>query len=263
VLESLVANIRVFLVVFFRCIALTETAPLLSASTVPQVARVGLAFFAAAAVFPGVLAAGYPLPDSGVDYVLVVAGEVLLGLTMGFLLSMFFAIFQTAGQFFSLQMGFGASEVFDPLAQVELPLMGEFLNVVALLVFISASGAGKFLSIGVAQSFASLRAVDLVAGRSLIVETLVRGLGGMFRSALVISFPILGSLLLVSITMGLLAKAAPQLDILTVGFQLSIGVAFLVLFAALPFLMGAFERLIDAGIEGVAGLVDALGRVAP
>lgn len=262
-LESLVANIRVFLVVFFRCIALMETAPLLSASTVPQVARVGLAFFSAAAVFPGVLAAGYPLPDSPVDYVLVIAGEVLLGLTLGFLLSMFFAIFQTAGQLFSLQMGFGASEVFDPLAQVELPLMGEWLNLVALLVFISASATGKFLYVGVGQSFASLRAVDLVAGRDGVVATLVRGLGGMFQSALTISFPILGSLLLVSITMGLLAKASPQLDILTVGFQLSIGVAFLVMFAALPFLMGAFERIIDGGIEGVAALVDGLRRATP
>jgi len=78
VLESLVGNIRLFLLVFFRCFALMETAPLLSASTVPQIAKVGLAFFSAAAVFPWVLAAGYPLPDSAVDYVLVVAGEVLI-----------------------------------------------------------------------------------------------------------------------------------------------------------------------------------------
>lgn len=262
-LESLVANARVFLVVFFRCVALMETAPLVSASTVPQVAKVGLAFFAAAAVFPWVLAAGYSLPDGAVDYVLVVVGELLIGLTLGFLMSLFFAVFQTAGQFFSLQMGFGASEVFDPLAQVEVPLMGEWLNLVALLVFITASGTGKFLYLGVAKSFASLRAVDLVAGRDRIVETLVRGLGGMFQSALTVSFPILGSLLLVSITMGLFAKASPQLDILTVGFQLSIGVAFLVMFAALPFLMGAFERIIDAGIAGVGTLVDGLGRLAP
>jgi flagellar biosynthetic protein FliR len=85
----------------------------------------------------------------------------------------------------------------------------------------------------------------------------------MFQSALTISFPILGSLLLVSITMGLLAKASPQLDVLMMGFPLSIGVAFLVMFAAMPFLMGAFERIIDASIEGVAVLVDGLGRLAP
>jgi flagellar biosynthetic protein FliR len=263
VIESLAGNVRLFLVVFFRCFALMETAPLLSAATIPQIAKVGLAFFSAAAVFPTVLAAGYPLPDSVVDYVLVVAGEVLIGLTLGFLLSMVFAAFQTAGQFFSLQMGFGASEVFDPLAQVELPLMGELLNLVALLVFISASGTGKFLAVGVGKSFASLRAVDLVAGQAPLVETLVRGLAGMFQSALTLSFPILGSLLLVSIVMGLLAKAAPQMDILTMGFPLSIGVTFLVMIAGLPFLMGAFERVIDAGIEGVAGLVDGLGKAAP
>jgi len=263
VIESLVVNIRLFLIVFFRCIALMETAPLLSATTIPQVAKVGLAFFSAAAVFPWVLAAGYPLPDSAVDYVLVVAGEVLIGLTLGFLMSMIFAVFQTAGQFFSLQMGFGASEVFDPLAQVELPLMGELLNLVALLVFISASGTGKFLAIGVGRSFEALRAVDLVAGGGQVVQTLVRGLSGMFQSALTLSFPILGSLLAVSITMGLLAKASPQMDILMMGFPLSIGVAFLVMIAALPFLMGAFERVIEAGIEGVAGLVGTLGRAAP
>jgi flagellar biosynthetic protein FliR len=263
VLESLVTNSRLFLLVFFRCLAMMEVAPLLSTSTVPQMARVGLAFFSAAAVFPWVLSAGYPLPDSVVDYFLVVVGEVLIGLTMGFLLGMFFAIFQTAGQFFSLQMGFGASEVFDPLAQIELPLMGELFNLVALLVFITASGTGKFLYIGVAKSFAALRAVDLVTGRDLIMQTLLKGLSGMFQSALTISFPILGSLLLVSITMGLLAKASPQMDILMMGFPLSIGVAFLVLTASLPFLMGAFERILDAGLEGVAALVGGLQKVVP
>jgi flagellar biosynthetic protein FliR len=263
VIGSLVANVRLFLLVFFRTLALMETAPLLSASTVPQAAKVGLAFFSAAAVFPAVLAAGYPLPDSAVDYVLLVVGETMIGLVLGFMLSLVFAAFQTAGQFFSLQMGFGASEVFDPLAQVELPLMGELLNVVALLVFITASGTGKFLAVGVGKSFAALRAVDLVAGTPTLVQTLVRGLGGMFQSALTLSFPILGSLLLVSIVMGLLAKAAPQIDILTMGFPLSIGVAFLVMIAGLPFLMGAFERVIDAGIEGVAALAETLGRAAP
>ena len=227
-IESLVVNIRLFLIVFFRSIALVEVAPLLSSTTIPQMAKVGLSFFCAAAVFPWVLKAGYPLPASPVDYFLVVAGETLIGLTLGFLLSMVFAIFQTAGQFFSLQMGFGASEVFDPLAQIEVPLMGEYLNMIALMVFIAISGTGKFLFVGVAKSFEYLRAVDLVTGRGQLVETLVRGLGGLFQSALTLSFPILGSLLLVSITMGLLAKASPQMDILMMGFPLSIGVSFLI-----------------------------------
>jgi flagellar biosynthetic protein FliR len=261
-IEALVTNIRVFLLVFFRIIAMVEVAPLLSSTTIPQIAKVGLSLFTAVAVFPGVLAQRYPIPASVVDYFLLALGEVAIGLLLGFLLLLVFSAFQVAGQFFSLQMGFGASEVFDPLAQVEIPLIGEFLNLVAMLVFIAISGMGKFLLVGVMRSFQTLRAVDLATNGGAIIQVLIRGLGGLFQSALTISFPILGTLLLVSITMGLLAKASPQMDVLTMGFPLSIGVSFLLLFAAMPFLMTAFGRMIDGGFETIGGLIAAMARGA-
>ena len=261
-IETLVTNVRLFLLVFFRIIAMVEVAPLLSSTTLPQIAKVGLSLFTAVTVFPGVLAAGYPLPVNTVDYVLLVLGEAAIGLLIGFLLLLVFSAFQVAGQFFSLHMGFGASEVFDPLSQVEIPLMGEFLNLVAMLVFISTSGLTKFLLVGVQQSFLSLRAIDLVLGRDAIIQILVRGLSGLFQNALTISFPILGVLLLVSITMGLLAKASPQMDVLTMGFPLSIGVSFLILFAAMPLLMTAFARIVDTGYEGISRLLAGLARGA-
>jgi flagellar biosynthetic protein FliR len=171
-----------------------------------------------------------------------------------------FSAFQLAGHFFSLQMGFGASEVFDPLSQVEVPLMGEFLNLIAMLVFITISGTGKFLLVGVLHSFQHLRAVDLVTHKEAIISLLVSGLGGLFQSALTISFPILGTLLLVSIVMGLLAKAAPQMDVLTMGFPVSIGVSFIILFATLPFLMTAFERIIDGSFSTLQGFIMGAGK---
>ena len=246
---------------FFRIIAMVELAPLLSSSSIPQIAKIGLSFFIAAAVFPSVLQAGYPIPANPVDYFLLVLGEVAIGLLIGFLLILIFSAFQLAGQFFSLQMGFGASEVFDPLSQVEIPLMGEFLNLIAMLVFISISGTTKFLLVGVQRSFQYLRAVDLVTHREEIIQLLVSGLGGLFQSALTISFPILGTLLLVSVAMGLLAKASPQMDVLTMGFPVSIGVSFLILFATLPFLMTAFERIIDGSFQTIGGFIMGAGGV--
>jgi flagellar biosynthetic protein FliR len=259
VIESFVTHFQLFLLILFRCVALFETAPLFSTSAIPQTAKIGFAFFTAGAVFPWVLAAGYPIPSGPVEYFLLVLGEALIGLVIGFMLQMVFSAFQTAGHFFSLQMGFGASEVFDPLAQIEIPLMGELLNLVAMLVFVVVSGAGKFLLLGVARSFQSLRAVDLVVNVSGLTQTLIQGLSGMFLTALTISFPILGTLILVSITMGLLAKAAPQMDVLTMGFPLSIGVAFILLFSGLPFLMTAMEKVIDAGFSGLASLISKMG----
>ena len=260
-IEALVTNIRLFLLVFFRIIAMVEVAPLLSSTAIPQVAKIGLSFFAAATVFPWVLESRYPIPPNGVDYFLLVLGEVAIGLLLGFLLLLIFTAFQVAGQFFSLQMGFGASEVFDPMSQIEIPLMGEFLNLIALLVFIAISGTGKFLLVGIGRSFQYLRAVDLVTHKESIVQMLVGGLGGLFESALTISFPILGTLILVSITMGLLAKASPQMDVLSMGFPLSIGVSLILLFATLPLLMTAFGRIIDGGFDAIGRFIIGVGAL--
>jgi len=260
-IEALLSNIRVFLLVFFRIIAMVELTPLLSSASIPQVAKIGFAFFAAASAFPGVLAAGYPLPASTLDYAFLVLGEVAIGLLIGFLLLLIFSCFQLAGQFFSLQMGFSASEVFDPLSQVEIPLMGEFLNLVAMLVFITMSGMGQFLLVGVQRSFQYLRAVDLVTHRDQVIQLLVGGIGGLFQSALTISFPILGTLLLVSIVLGLMAKAAPQMDVLSMGFPLSIAVSFILLFATLPFLMTAFEGIIQGSFHTIGQFITGVGAL--
>jgi flagellar biosynthetic protein FliR len=258
VIETLVGNFRVFLLIFARVVALVQAAPLLSSQAVPQTAKLGLSLFISVAVLPWVGAQGYPVPDSVGLYFLLVLGEVAIGLVLAFFLSIVFVVFQVAGQFFSLQMGFGASEVFDPLAQIEVPLMGQFLNLVGMFTFLTIGGAQKLLLVGVYRSFHALRAVDLVAGREALVPLLLRSLGQLFMQALTISFPILGTLLLVYVTMGLLAKAAPQMNLLLMGFPIAIATAFLVLILVMPLMVGAFTRLIDGGFENVANLIQAV-----
>jgi flagellar biosynthetic protein FliR len=262
-IETLVTNIRLFLLIFFRIIALVELAPLISSSSIPQLAKIGMAFFVSAAVFPSVLAGHPAIPTGALDYGLLVLGEVGIGLLLGFLLNLIFGAFQLAGELFSLQMGFSASMVFDPQSQVEVPLMGEFLNLVAMLVFITTGGMTKFLLVGVERSFRYLTAMDLVTHREGIMSLLINGLVGLFQSALTIAFPILGTLLLVSIALGLLARAAPQMDILTMGFPISIGVSFILLFATMPFLMTAMERIIDGSFQSLSGFITTAGSLKP
>ncbi len=253
-----VANFQLFLLVLFRVLAMCQVAPLISSSAIPVTARIGFSFFVAVAVFPSVRALGYAVPDRFGDYFLLVIGEALVGVILGFLLTLIFSAFQMAGQYFSLQMGFGASEVFDPLAQVEIPLMGQLLNLMAMFVFLSIGGFQKFVLLGVARSFESIRAVDLAAHRDIFLSVLLRGLGGLFGQALTLSFPFLGSLLLVSVSMGLLAKAAPQINLLTEGFPVAIIVALVVLVLCLPFLVDAFARLIDGSFTTLGQLFRAV-----
>ncbi len=244
---QLVGDAQVFLLIFARIAALVLAAPLTSSSSIPNLAKMGLALLAATLVFPGVQTAGYPIPENGLAYALLVAGEAMVGLVMAFFLVIVYAIFQLAGQMFSLQMGFGASQVFDPLAQIEIPIMGQFLNIVAMFVFVTVSGFQRIFLIGVDRSFRVFRAVDLVAIREDIVTEVVGRLSRLFEQALIISFPILGTLVLVYVAMGLIAKAAPQMNLLILGFPISIGVTFLVIFVAMPFVVEAFDRVIEEG----------------
>lgn len=249
--DGLVANAQIYLLLFVRVFAMLQIAPLVSSGSVPVLVRAVLALLSAVLVYPMVSSVGYVIPESGLAYAMLIIGEAMIGIVMGFMLSLIYAAFQTAGQFFSLQMGFGASQVFDPLAQIEIPLMGQFLNVIAMFVFVFTAGFQKIFLTGVFYSFQSIRAIDLVILREDLVTTMLRGLSSLFENALIISFPILGALFLVQIVMGLLAKAAPQMNLLMMGFPVSIGVAFIILMVALPFIMESFDRFIGYGFDQI------------
>ena len=248
-LNGLVGNAQLFFLLFVRVFAMLQFAPLLSSGSIPSLAKVALSLLAASLVFPMVEESGYLISDTGLAYAFLAVGEAMIGIIMGFMLALVYAAFQTAGQMFSLQMGFGASQVFDPLAQIEIPLLGQFLNLVAMFVFVFTAGFQKIFLTGVYYSFQAVRASDLVLLREDILLTMLRGLSALFENALIISFPILGTLFLVQVVMGLLAKAAPQMNLLMLGFPLSIGVAFIIMLVTIPFLMEAFDRLIGVGFE--------------
>lgn len=249
------ADFNLFVLIAVRVLAMIEVAPLLSGEGVPQVAKIGLAGFAAAVIFPSVKAAGYPVSDDGFAYAFLVMGEAMIGLMMGFFLSIVYSAFTTAGQFFSLQMGFSASETFDPLSEVELPVMGQFLNLIAMFVFVSTSGFQKLFLVGVEGSFKAMKAVDLVTRRNDIIQYLVQATGALFQQSLILSMPVLGTLFIVTVAMGLMSKAAPQMNFMSEGFAITLTVTYVILLTSLPFMMQAFSHLIEASFDDLGILV--------
>ena len=84
-------------------------------------------------------------------------------------------------------------------------------------------------------------------------------MGGLFEQALIIAFPILGTLFLVSVSVGLLAKAAPQMNLLMLGFPIAIIVAFLLLVVLIPYLMETFQRIIDGSFYELTRIISRMG----
>jgi flagellar biosynthetic protein FliR len=290
VLQNILHYGPVFLLIAARAIAMIETAPLFSSDAIPQVAKLALAGFTAFAVMPtaavfaveataagaaGVSGVGaVSIPGAGgiafvsdlryepfsLRFLMLLIGEGIIGIILGFFLTIIFAAFSTAGQFFSLQMGFGASETFDPLAQIENPLMGQYLNLVSMLVFLVVGGFRELFLGGFWRSVQSISVAALVAGREPVISLMASGLSRLFLDAMVISLPILGTLFLVSLTTGLISKAAPQINILSEGFPISITTAFLLIYTSLPFMTEAFAKVIDSGFASIQSLYAQIGQ---
>ena len=255
--DGLISQARLFLLIFARVVAMVRTAPVVSSKAVPGTVRGALSFFVSLSFFSLVGNLYGPIPFTNLDYGVALVAEVLLGVIMGLFLQLIFAIFQTAGQLFSVQMGFGASQVFDPLAQVEIPLIGQFLNLVGMAVFLSVGGLSSLFFRGLAGSFRVMKGTDFLAADSFLKEAFLGALGGLFEQALVLAFPILGTLVLISVTMGLLAKAAPQMNLLMVGFPIQIGVGFLIMMSATPFLVEKMSVLVESGFQMIEAYFQA------
>lgn len=259
-MEFFVLNFQKFLLVFVRIMGLAFIAPFFSSETITTEARLGFTFFVTIVIYPLVYSFLPEIPAGFIEYGLVAIMEGMIGVIIGFCFSICFAAYQLAGQYFTVQMGFGASEVFDPMSQISLPLMGQYLYLLAILVFLALQGPVLILR-EIYASFELVTASSFIKG-SIVLEGhgLLALFIKMFLVAFRMAFPIVGTLLLVSVTMGLLAKAAPQMNLLMIGFPISITVGFIILLLLLPGLIVFFSDYMDDMFKDVWFLMLELKR---
>src|SRR5574344_200419 len=258
-LERIVANAPVFLLVAARCFALLMTLPLFSSRPIPRVAKIELTAYIAYFIYPKVSLVSDPyaayasfISPTGafnLQYILLLLGEGMIGIIMGFYINMIFAAFSTAGQFFAFQMGFSASEVYDALSQVENPLMGQYFNLIAMLIFLQNHWFQKLFLGGLVTSFKSINAFSIINNSDQLLKFLLGGLSTLFKDALIISLPIMGTLFLINIAMGILSKAAPQMNLMADGFPIMMLTAFFIITALMPYLCNFFTESFEDGFK--------------
>ena len=263
-IDGILLRAPIFILTASRTLGLIFTLPLFSMRTVPRAAKIALAGYMAYilmgiadySAYGSVIAADGAL---SLYFAFLVLGEALIGVLIGFCVSLIFSAFSTAGQFFAFQMGFSASEVYDALSQVENPLMGQFFNLIAMLIFMQNHWFQKLFLRGLASSLSSLNVFELIAAREKIVTFLLSGLSNLFADALVISLPIMGTLLLITVSTGLLSKAAPQMNLLSEGFPIMILLSFGIIFAVFPSLVDFFIRSFNTGLNSIISILAAAG----
>ena len=263
--DRILLQAPVFLLVAVRCVGLLMTLPLFSMRAVPMVAKVALAgymsFFLMNTVDYSDYAAFISATDGAlsIQFVLIAIGEGLIGIIMGFYVSIVFAAFSSAGQFMAFQMGFSAASTYDSLSQVENPLLGQFFNFIAMLVFMQNQWFQKLFLGGLSKSFTTVTTVSLIQNQRHFIDFLLHALTKLFTDALIIALPIMGTLLLISICTGLLSKAAPQMNLMSEGFPIMILVSFFLIMILLQKMTDFFNIAFNYDFTEIERLFNIFG----
>ncbi|MDZ4200611.1 MAG: flagellar biosynthetic protein FliR [Gallionella sp.] len=228
-----------------RIAALIASAPVLGNKQISARVKIGLSVLIALIVAPTI----GTMPDvslSSPQGLLIMIQQIIIGVAMGFSIRLIFTAVEMAGELIGLQMGLGFASFFDPINSAYTPIVARWLGMVAILIFLSMNGHLLILSV-LAESFHTLPIGSMMA-TSGFRDLVVWG-GSIFAYAVQISLPLLAALLITNIALGLLTRAAPQLNIFAVGFPITLAIGFLVLALSMPYFAPIFDKLAQEGLE--------------
>lgn len=246
-----------FLLIFVRVTSFFVMMPLFSYKTIPAAHKVGFGFFLAIIMFSAIGA-----PEIAIDstYFLLIIKEALVGLLIGFIAALMMSAVQIAGGFIDFQMGFAIANVIDPQTGAQSPLMGQYLYTIALFFLLTVNGHHLLIDgIFYSYNFVPIDQVMIDFGNQDIAEFIILSFNKMFIIAFQMSLPVVGSLFLVDIALGIVARTVPQLNIFVVGMPIKIGVSFLVLIAVMGVLMMVISDLFSTAVVTMRGLMELIG----
>jgi flagellar biosynthetic protein FliR len=225
-----------------RISAMLFAAPLFSSRQVPARLRLFLMLMIAFLVAPTLpqMPAADVLSHSGL---IIMLQQLLIGLMMGFILQMVFGALVFGGQVIAYSMGLGFASMVDPANGVQVPVISQFYLILATLLFLIFNGHLHAIEL-MADSFVTMPvAMDGISRNGLL--DLVAWGSRLFSGGMIIALPIVGAMLMVNMGMGVVMRAAPQLNIFSVGFPITMLLGFALIWVSLPNALAVFTDLSD------------------
>lgn len=195
--------------------------------------------------------------NNPVIFIAAFAAEVFIGFAIGFVAYVFFAAVQLAGQLMDTQMGFGIVNVMDPLSGLQIPLMGNFNYLMALMIYLGMDGHHYLLQ-AVAQSYQVIPVLGANFSRGFI-DIIVSVTAYMVVIAVKIAAPIVMAVLITDISMGYISRTVPQMNVFMVGLPLKILVGMLAFILIMPVYIWFFSLLLGQSMDYIDLIVQALG----
>jgi flagellar biosynthetic protein FliR len=247
-----------YLQIFVRVASIFVLTPVLSLSEMPLTAKGFLAAGLSLVIYPIVSRHLAPATALDLPLFLLLIDHAIIGVLIGFFILVYYTAFQMAGAFYSLKMGFGIINVIDPLSQTSIPILGQFKSLFALVIFIIAN-AHHLVIEALVYSFRAVPVLALEAGRPLS-GALTVALSEVFVIAFQLAAPILGTVMVIEVVMGVMSKVAPQMNVMVVGFQVKIVTGLFILWVFMPEVMRLSERIFDRSFIMIYQIMGAIAK---
>lgn len=251
------AWLALFLWPFVRILSMLATDPIFGNRGVPFRIKIGLALLITMVLAP-VLPPMPPVSPGSAAGLLILMQQVVIGIAMGFAMRIVFAAVEMAGHLIGLQMGLGFATLFDPKSSAQVTVMAQFMSLVTMLMLLTLNGHLMVIN-ALAESFQSLP-ISVQPPSAQGWRTLAEWGAEIFRAGVLLAMPVIAALLITNLAIGIMTRAAPQLNIFAVGFPITLMVGFLALYLTLPLFVPLFERMLH---DGLAATMNVLRTAQP
>ena len=228
--------------------------PFYSSKSITVKLRVGLAILISLVIVP-VLPAMPQVPVVSPEGILIVINQFLIGIAIGYIVRIIFSAIEMAGHLAGLQMGLGFASFYDPVHATSVPIVAQFLSLMTILVFLALNGHLMVLQT-LLNSFTTLPVrVEPLSGLGF---KLLADYGALiFRAGVLLSLPVIGSLLVTNLAVGVMTRAAPQLNVFAVGFPLMMGIGLGAMYLSLPYMPAHIEIMLNEGSRFATRMLQA------
>ena len=260
-MEALLADLApqaaLFLLIATRLSAMLMVAPVFNSRMIPVRVKAGLIILISYIALPVVAAEGGTIPDGAIGFGILAMKEALIGFALGLVAQFLFAAVQTAGSFIDMSAGFAIAQTLDPTTNASTTVLGRWYNMVALAAFL-ALGGHQLLVQGVVSSFTLAHPLSN-PDMGLLVTGVLAHADDILLMVVQIGAPIIGALLITDITLGVISRSVPQMNVFMVGMPLKIIIALGGSAILVPAFIGLTNSLTGRMFSDMSELMRAIG----
>lgn len=183
----------------------------------------------------------------------IIAREMSIGVAMGFAMRIVFSALIMAGEQIGFQMGLGFAVFYDPQSSAQTPIIAQYFSLLTTLMFLSINGHLMMIST-LAQSFQAIPIGPSALPANAWSNLVLFG-GKIFSAGLLFALPVTIALLVTNLALGVLTKAAPQLNLFAIGFPITLTAGFAIISLSLNYFSPPLLRLFEEGLQMMLGFV--------